>query len=70
MVTSREIRLKSRPVGMPNAENSTVTVPDPAPGEVQVKNIWMTVESRKLCPVLSTGGTATGRRDRGSHRFQ
>jgi NADPH-dependent curcumin reductase CurA len=47
MVTSREIRLKSRPVGMPNAENfelATVTVPDPAPGEVQVKNIWMTVD--------------------------
>jgi len=40
MVTSREIRLKSRPVGMPSAENfelATVTVPDPAPGEVQVK---------------------------------
>ena len=42
MVTSREIRLKSRPIGMPSAENfdlATVTVPDPAPGEVQVKNI-------------------------------
>ena len=47
MVTSREIRLKSRPVGMPSAENfelATVTVPDPTPGEVQVKNIWMTVD--------------------------
>jgi NADPH-dependent curcumin reductase CurA len=47
MVASREIRLKSRPVGMPNAENfelATVTVPDPAPGQVQVKNIWMTVD--------------------------
>ena len=47
MVTSREIRLKSRPIGMPSAENfdlATVTVPDPAPGEVQVKNIWMTVD--------------------------
>jgi NADPH-dependent curcumin reductase CurA len=47
MVTSREIRLKSRPVGMPGAENfelATVTVPDPPPGEVQVKNIWMTVD--------------------------
>jgi NADPH-dependent curcumin reductase CurA len=32
---------------MPSAENfelATVTVPDPAPGEVQVKNIWMTVD--------------------------
>ena len=47
MVTSREIRLKSRPVGMPSADNfqlATVTVPDPAPSEVQVKNIWMTVD--------------------------
>jgi N-terminal domain of oxidoreductase len=47
MVTSREIRLKSRPVGMPSAENfelAAVTVPDPAPGQVQVKNIWMTVD--------------------------
>ena len=47
MVTSREIQLKSRPVGMPSAENfelATVTVPDPAAGEVQVKNIWMTVD--------------------------
>ncbi len=47
MVTSREIRLKSRPVGMPSAENfelATVPVPDPGPGEVQVKNLWMTVD--------------------------
>jgi NADPH-dependent curcumin reductase CurA len=32
---------------MPSAENfelATVTVPDPAPGQVQVKNIWMTVD--------------------------
>jgi len=47
MLTSREIRLKSRPVGMPSAENfelAAVSVPDPAPGEVQVKNLWMTVD--------------------------
>ena len=47
MVTSREIQLKSRPVGIPSAENfelATVSVPDPASGEVQVKNIWMTVD--------------------------
>ena len=47
MLTSREIRLKSRPVGMPRAENfelAAVSVPDPAPGEVQVKNLWMTVD--------------------------
>src|ERR1700686_5379357 len=47
MITSREIRLKSRPVGMPNADNfelATVSVPHPAPGEVQVENLWMTVD--------------------------
>jgi len=47
MVTSREIRLKSRPVGMPAADNFelvTVSVPDLAPEEVQVKNLWMTVD--------------------------
>jgi NADPH-dependent curcumin reductase CurA len=47
MVTSREIRLKSHPVGMPDAENfelATVPVSDPGRGEVQVKNLWMTVD--------------------------
>jgi NADPH-dependent curcumin reductase CurA len=47
MTTSREIRLKSRPVGMPTADNfelATVTLPQPAPGEVQVRNRWMTVD--------------------------
>jgi len=47
MTQSREIRLKSRPAGMPTAENfelATVTVPDPGPGEVLVRNIWMSVD--------------------------
>ena len=47
MTTSREIRLKSRPLGMPTADNfalATVTLPDPGPGEVQVRNTWMTVD--------------------------
>jgi NADPH-dependent curcumin reductase CurA len=47
MVTSREIRLKSRPAGMPvvgNFDVATVSVPDPSPGEVQVRNLWMTVD--------------------------
>src|SRR5882762_3537359 len=47
MITSREIRLKSRLVGMPSADNFelvTVSVPRPAPGEVQVQNLWMTVD--------------------------
>jgi NADPH-dependent curcumin reductase CurA len=44
---SREIRLKSRLVGMPSANNFelvTVPVPRPASGEVQVRNLWMTVD--------------------------
>jgi NADPH-dependent curcumin reductase CurA len=47
MTTSKEIRLKSRPSGVPNAGNfelATVTLPDPGPGEVQVRNTWMTVD--------------------------
>jgi NADPH-dependent curcumin reductase CurA len=46
-ITSREVRLKSRPVGTPTADNfelATVTLPDPGPGEVQVRNSWMTVD--------------------------
>src|SRR5580693_4839831 len=45
--TSREIRLKSRPAGLPtpsNFELASVEVPDPAQGEVTVKNLWMTVD--------------------------
>ena len=44
---SREIRLKSRPVGVPVANNfemASVELPAPGPGEVQVKNLWMTVD--------------------------
>ena len=44
---SREIRLRSRLVGLPSADNFelvTVPVPRPASGEVQVRNLWMTVD--------------------------
>src|SRR5690349_23180824 len=47
MTAVREIRLKSRPQGMPTAANfelATVDLPAPAAGEVQVKNLWMTVD--------------------------
>ncbi len=47
MTTSREIRLKSRPVGTPVAENfelASVELPAPGAGEVQVRNHWMTVD--------------------------
>ena len=36
MTTSREVRLKSRPVGMPTAANfevASVDLPDPGPGQ-------------------------------------
>ncbi len=44
---SREIRLKSRPVGMPTADNfelASVTLAAPGPGEVQVRNTYMSVD--------------------------
>jgi NADPH-dependent curcumin reductase CurA len=47
MTTSREIRLKSRPSGVPTPDNfelASVNLPDPGPGEVQVRNSWMTVD--------------------------
>jgi hypothetical protein len=47
MTASREIRLKSRPSGLPTHENfeiATVDLAAPGAGEVRVKNIWMTVD--------------------------
>ncbi len=44
---SREIRLKSRPVGMPKAsdfETASVDVGTPGAGEVQVRNLFMSVD--------------------------
>jgi NADPH-dependent curcumin reductase CurA len=47
MTTSREIRLKSRPVGVPKVSDfdlATVDLAAPGDGEVQVKNLWMSVD--------------------------
>jgi NADPH-dependent curcumin reductase CurA len=47
MTISREIRLKSRPNGLPTAANfelASVELPSPSPGQVQVRNTWMTVD--------------------------
>ena len=44
---AHEIRLKSRPVGMPKPENfelAEVTLPEPKDGEVLVRNMWMSVD--------------------------
>lgn len=46
-IVSKEIRLKSRPVGMPgesNFELASVDMGEPADGEVLVRNIWMSVD--------------------------
>jgi hypothetical protein len=47
MTTVREIRLKSRPSGLPthdNFEMASVELAAPGAGEVQVQNLWMTVD--------------------------
>ncbi|RYF92461.1 MAG: NADP-dependent oxidoreductase [Caulobacteraceae bacterium] len=47
MTTSREVRLKSRPEGLPTAANfevASVELPAPGPGEVQVRNHFMSVD--------------------------
>jgi NADPH-dependent curcumin reductase CurA len=46
-IQSREIRLASRPEGEPTPDNfsfATVEVPDPKPGEVLVRNLYMSVD--------------------------
>lgn len=45
--TSREIRLKSRPTGLPSPENfelATVTLPAAGEGELVVRNLYMSVD--------------------------
>ncbi|MGD9866284.1 MAG: NADP-dependent oxidoreductase [Pseudodonghicola sp.] len=47
----REIHLTFRPVGLPSAEDfqiATVSRPAPAEGEVQVRNLWLTVDPYML----------------------
>lgn len=47
MTISREIRLKSRPVGVPKVSDfdlATVELAGPGDGEIQVKNLWMSVD--------------------------
>lgn len=46
-IPSRDIRLKERPVGLPTAAafgSGAADAPEPGPGEVQVKNLWMSVD--------------------------
>lgn len=47
MTRSREVRLKSRPAGLPTFDNfelAQVDLPEPGEGEVQVRNTWMSVD--------------------------
>lgn len=46
-IEARQVILKSRPHGMPepgNFEVVPVTIPEPGEGQVQVRNIWMSVD--------------------------
>ena len=46
-ITSREIHLKSRPVGMPKEDNFelvTLALVDPKENEILVQNLWMSVD--------------------------
>ena len=48
---SREIRLAERPIGLPGASAfafGTAAVPEPGPGEVLVRNTWLSVEPYML----------------------
>lgn len=71
-LVSREIRLKSRPVGLPTAENFElvdVPLPDPAPGQILVRNLYMSVDpymrgrmndARSYTPPFQVGEALTG----------
>jgi hypothetical protein len=44
---NREIRLRSRPIGLPRNENFEVAetpIPEPGPGQILVRNLWMSVD--------------------------
>lgn len=71
-VVSREIRLKSRPVGLPTAANFELVetrLPEPGPGQVLVRNLYMSVDpymrgrmndARSYTPPFQLGETLTG----------
>ena len=71
-LTSREIRLQSRPDGLPQPDNFTlasVTLPDPGPGDVLVRNHYMSVDpymrgrmraGRSYAPPFQLGEALTG----------
>ena len=61
---SREMRLKRRPIGMPSAEDfelATVDVADPAPGQVLVRNIYLSAEPAMRPPSFDALSTSLPR---------
>jgi NADPH-dependent curcumin reductase CurA len=72
VTTSREIRLASRPVGWPTPDTfelATVELPDPAPGQVLVRNLVMSVDpymrgrmndAKSYVPPYQVGKALTG----------
>ncbi|MBI1339687.1 zinc-binding dehydrogenase [bacterium] len=71
-LTSREWRLKARPVGEPKPtdfEFATTDAPEPGEGQVQVRNLWLTVDPymrgrmndvKSYSPPFALGETMTG----------
>jgi len=71
-LTSTEWALARRPVGLPKHEDfqkKSVEVPDPAPGQIQVQNAWMSVDPymrgrmydrESYVPPFGIGETMTG----------
>ncbi len=46
-ISTKEVRLASRPDGVPEKANFSIedaSAPDPGPGEIQVRNSWMSVD--------------------------
>ncbi|MGO4838754.1 NADP-dependent oxidoreductase, partial [Rhizobiaceae sp. 2RAB30] len=46
-ILAREIHLKSRPAGLPSSENFELVetvLGEPKPGQVLVRNLWMSVD--------------------------
>ncbi|MEM7539400.1 MAG: NADP-dependent oxidoreductase [Chloroflexota bacterium] len=69
---SKEIHLKSRPVGLPTLDNfevAEVTLPDPGDGEILIRNVYMSVDPymrgrmvdrRSYTPPFQLGEPLTG----------
>src|SRR5690606_39950232 len=80
--TAREIRLKSRPVGMPAPENfelAEVPIPEPGPGQMLIRTIWMSVDPymrgrmsdrKSYAPPFEVGKAMDGRSEEHTSELQ